>query len=130
MPGDVRDESLLKNIFETHKPAWVLHAAAHKHVALMEDGPIFWRRPPRPTMWSCAAHQRDGGFEAPGRDGVNACALGEGGEHKVSVKIKDFTVLEGSLPPRVMGELGAEQRPIAVLYLQCPRRRMAPCGAF
>ncbi|MDP2864760.1 MAG: polysaccharide biosynthesis protein [Elusimicrobiota bacterium] len=29
VPGDVRDESLLKNLFETHKPAWVLHAAAH-----------------------------------------------------------------------------------------------------
>jgi len=39
VPGDVRDESLLKNLFETHKPAWVLHAAAHKHVALMEDNP-------------------------------------------------------------------------------------------
>ena len=39
LPGDVRDESLLKNLFETHKPAWVLHAAAHKHVALMEDNP-------------------------------------------------------------------------------------------
>ena len=39
VPGDVRDESLLKNIFEQHKPAWVLHAAAHKHVALMEDSP-------------------------------------------------------------------------------------------
>ncbi|MDO8805355.1 MAG: polysaccharide biosynthesis protein, partial [Elusimicrobiota bacterium] len=39
VPGDVRDESLLKNLFETHKPAWVLHAAAHKHVALMEDSP-------------------------------------------------------------------------------------------
>ncbi|MDO8805711.1 MAG: SDR family NAD(P)-dependent oxidoreductase [Elusimicrobiota bacterium] len=38
VPGDVRDESLLKNLFETHKPAWVLHAAAYKHVALMEDG--------------------------------------------------------------------------------------------
>ena len=25
------------------------------------------------------------------------------GEHKVSVRIKDFVVLEGSLPPRVMG---------------------------
>ena len=61
VPGDVRDESLLKNIFETHKPAWVLHAAAHKHVALMEDGTIYWPRPPRPTMWSCAAYQRDGG---------------------------------------------------------------------
>lgn len=39
VPGDVRDESLLKNIFEQYKPAWVLHAAAHKHVALMEDNP-------------------------------------------------------------------------------------------
>ncbi|MDO8803615.1 MAG: nucleoside-diphosphate sugar epimerase/dehydratase [Elusimicrobiota bacterium] len=39
VPGDVRDEALLKNIFEQHKPAWVLHAAAHKHVALMEDSP-------------------------------------------------------------------------------------------
>ena len=39
VPGDVRDESLLKNIFEKYRPAWVLHAAAHKHVALMEDNP-------------------------------------------------------------------------------------------
>ncbi|MDD5208163.1 MAG: nucleoside-diphosphate sugar epimerase/dehydratase [Elusimicrobiales bacterium] len=39
VPGDIRDESLLKNIFEQCKPAWVLHAAAHKHVALMEDNP-------------------------------------------------------------------------------------------
>ncbi|MDT8287168.1 MAG: nucleoside-diphosphate sugar epimerase/dehydratase [Elusimicrobiales bacterium] len=37
--GDIRDESLLKNVFETYKPAWVLHAAAHKHVALMEGNP-------------------------------------------------------------------------------------------
>lgn len=39
LAGDVRDESLLKNIFEQYKPAWVLHAAAHKHVALMEHNP-------------------------------------------------------------------------------------------
>jgi len=39
VPGDVRDESLLKNVFEKYRPAWVLHAAAHKHVALMEDNP-------------------------------------------------------------------------------------------
>ncbi|KAF0126487.1 MAG: polysaccharide biosynthesis protein CapD [Elusimicrobia bacterium] len=37
--GDIRDESLLKNVFEAYKPAWVLHAAAHKHVALMEGNP-------------------------------------------------------------------------------------------
>lgn len=39
IPGDIRDESLLKNLFEQYKPAWVLHAAAHKHVGLMEDNP-------------------------------------------------------------------------------------------
>lgn len=39
VPGDVRDESLLKNVFEKYRPAWVLHAAAHKHVGLMEDNP-------------------------------------------------------------------------------------------
>lgn len=39
VPGDVRDESLLKNLFEQYKPAWVLHAAAHKHVGLMEENP-------------------------------------------------------------------------------------------
>ncbi|MDD2806210.1 MAG: nucleoside-diphosphate sugar epimerase/dehydratase [Elusimicrobiales bacterium] len=39
VPGDIRDESLLKNLFELYKPAWVLHAAAHKHVGLMEDNP-------------------------------------------------------------------------------------------
>lgn len=39
VPGDIRDESLLKNLFEQHKPSWVLHAAAHKHVGLMEDNP-------------------------------------------------------------------------------------------
>ena len=37
--GDIRDEGMLKNVFETYKPAWVLHAAAHKHVALMESNP-------------------------------------------------------------------------------------------
>lgn len=39
IPGDVRDESLLKNLFELHKPSCVVHAAAHKHVGLMEDSP-------------------------------------------------------------------------------------------
>lgn len=39
VPGDIRDESLLRNLFERYRPAWVLHAAAHKHVALMEEHP-------------------------------------------------------------------------------------------
>ena len=37
--GDVKDEVLLKNIFETYSPNIVFHAAAHKHVPLMETNP-------------------------------------------------------------------------------------------
>lgn len=34
--ADIRDQSRLKNIFEQYKPDVVFHAAAHKHVPLME----------------------------------------------------------------------------------------------
>lgn len=37
--GSVRDKSRMKNLFETLKPAIVFHAAAYKHVPLMEDNP-------------------------------------------------------------------------------------------
>ena len=37
--GSVRNESRLKDIFETYRPEIVFHAAAHKHVPLMEDSP-------------------------------------------------------------------------------------------
>jgi len=37
--GSVRDEKRLDEIFETYKPQIVFHAAAHKHVPLMEDSP-------------------------------------------------------------------------------------------
>lgn len=37
--GDVKDLGLLNNIFKTYKPALVFHAAAHKHVPLMETNP-------------------------------------------------------------------------------------------
>ena len=35
--GSVRDESRLEEVFSTYKPNIVFHAAAHKHVPLMED---------------------------------------------------------------------------------------------
>src|SRR5207244_4519725 len=34
--ADVSNEARLRSIFETHRPHVVLHAAAHKHVPLME----------------------------------------------------------------------------------------------
>ena len=37
--GDIKDVSLLKYIFSTFKPSIVFHAAAHKHVPLMEANP-------------------------------------------------------------------------------------------
>lgn len=37
--ADVRDARALKTIFETHRPDVVLHAAAYKHVPLMERHP-------------------------------------------------------------------------------------------
>ncbi|RZK50007.1 MAG: polysaccharide biosynthesis protein [Pedobacter sp.] len=37
--GDVRDEARMNHLFETYKPQFVFHAAAYKHVPLMEDNP-------------------------------------------------------------------------------------------
>lgn len=37
--GSIRDEARIEQIFATHKPEIVFHAAAHKHVPLMEDSP-------------------------------------------------------------------------------------------
>jgi FlaA1/EpsC-like NDP-sugar epimerase len=37
--GDVRDESAMRQLFERHRPEVVFHAAAHKHVPLMERQP-------------------------------------------------------------------------------------------
>jgi FlaA1/EpsC-like NDP-sugar epimerase len=37
--GSVRNEERLRSIFDTYHPSIVYHAAAHKHVPLMEDSP-------------------------------------------------------------------------------------------
>lgn len=37
--GDIRDYDRMKNVFETFKPQVVFHAAAYKHVPLMEENP-------------------------------------------------------------------------------------------
>ena len=37
--GDIGDATLLENLFQAHRPDLVFHAAAHKHVPLMESNP-------------------------------------------------------------------------------------------
>jgi len=37
--GDIKDVGLLKYIFSTYRPQVVFHAAAHKHLSLMEENP-------------------------------------------------------------------------------------------
>ncbi|WP_027626889.1 polysaccharide biosynthesis protein [Clostridium lundense] len=38
--ASIRDEKRLSDVFEKYKPDVVFHAAAHKHVPLMEDNPV------------------------------------------------------------------------------------------
>lgn len=38
--GDMRDREALENLFSTYRPQFVFHAAAHKHVPLMESNPL------------------------------------------------------------------------------------------
>lgn len=37
--GDIRNRERMKNVFETFQPRYVFHAAAYKHVPLMENNP-------------------------------------------------------------------------------------------
>ncbi len=37
--GDISHEERMKEIFEAHRPDYVFHAAAYKHVPMMEDNP-------------------------------------------------------------------------------------------
>ena len=37
--GDVRNKEAMQNIFQKYEPQVVFHAAAYKHVPLMEENP-------------------------------------------------------------------------------------------
>ena len=37
--GSVRDQQRVDNLLDTYRPDLIFHAAAHKHVPLMEDSP-------------------------------------------------------------------------------------------
>ena len=38
--GDVKDGTLMERVFQQHRPVLVFHAAAYKHVPLMEENPL------------------------------------------------------------------------------------------
>jgi len=38
--GDIKDIGLLKSVFSLYRPQVIFHAAAHKHVPLMEENPV------------------------------------------------------------------------------------------
>ncbi len=37
--GDIRNQTRMRNLFQSFQPNWVFHAAAYKHVPLMEENP-------------------------------------------------------------------------------------------
>jgi len=37
--GDIRNRERMEKLFEAFRPSWVFHAAAYKHVPMMEDNP-------------------------------------------------------------------------------------------
>ena len=39
MLGDIRDKALVERVFERHRPQIIYHAAAYKHVSMMEENP-------------------------------------------------------------------------------------------
>jgi len=38
--ADIKDRQRIKEVFETYRPSVIFHAAAHKHVPLMERNPL------------------------------------------------------------------------------------------
>jgi len=53
--GDVNDALLLEDLFEKYRPTQILHAAAFKHVPLMEENPIAVIRNNILGTWTLAA---------------------------------------------------------------------------
>ena len=55
--ADIRDADRIRAVFEAYRPEIVFHAAAHKHVPLMESNEVE------------ARHQQRAGHAQPGRGG-------------------------------------------------------------
>lgn len=59
--GDIADQDFAQRIFAAHRPDTVLHAAAYKHVPLVESNPIAGlRNNIFGTLYACLAAERSG----------------------------------------------------------------------
>jgi FlaA1/EpsC-like NDP-sugar epimerase len=90
--GDIGDETKMRSIFDSYQPQVVIHAAAHKHVPLMESNP----------------------FEAVKNNALNTRLLGElAGEYKAEV----FLLVSTDKAVRPASIMGASKR-VAELVVQ------------
>lgn len=95
--GSVRDYEKLKSVFEAYRPAIVYHAAAHKHVPLMEDSPC------EAVKNNCLGT-------------LNAARLAD------EYKTKDFVLISTDKAVRPTNVMGATKR-ICEMIIQCYARK-------
>ncbi|SCJ97281.1 UDP-glucose 4-epimerase [uncultured Eubacterium sp.] len=95
--GSVRDYDKLKAVFEEYRPAIVYHAAAHKHVPLMEDSPC------EAVKNNCLGT-------------LNAARLAD------EYKAKDFVLISTDKAVRPTNVMGATKR-ICEMIVQCYARK-------
>lgn len=95
--GDMLDEPLLEQVFEDHQPQVVFHAAAYKHVPLMEQNP---------------------GSAVRNNVLGTAMVAGAAGRHKVG----RFVLISTDKAVRPANVMGATKRAAELIVLDCARR--------
>lgn len=102
--ADVSDEGAMRRIFEEYHPEKVFHAAAYKHVPLMESNP----------------------FEAIR---VNAFGTKVVADLSKEYKVKKFVMVSTDKAVRPSNVMGASKR-IAEMYIQCLNNREGNVTSF
>ncbi|WP_274476567.1 polysaccharide biosynthesis protein [Mangrovimonas aestuarii] len=95
--ADVRDEVRMDYIFNQYKPDIVFHAAAYKHVPLMEDNP----------------------FEAVKVNVIGTCLTAN---LAMKYSVKKFTLISTDKAVNPTNVMGASKR-IAEMYLNCQKKQ-------
>lgn len=90
--GDVRDRSRMELLFETYRPHFVYHAAAYKHVPMMENNPV----------------------EAVRTNVLGTCVIAD---LSVKFKVEKFVMVSTDKAVNPTNVMGASKR-IAEIYVQ------------